>query len=265
MNLAKLTVVKEWLASWKSLRKNPLYLLSSGLIDIVFFITFGLLTAPIFDKLTQHVIIIGSLVSELMRAPAGRARPAVVDALFMEPVKQFTWQFFGLLLLLAVTIFVLYCILHGFCWFMAIYLAGKKTSWKKHMIGFARVNLLWFGLFVAWFATDAIFDLRRLVVEKASGQPDMTSAVVLYVVLLAIIYLALLSYPSLSIKSAFSRNITAAFPAIVLVIIHFLAGNLVVTWLGQLNQTLMFVAGAIILFVLMAWARLYIARSVKRV
>ena len=70
MNLAKLTVVKEWLASWKSLRKNPLYLLSSGLIDIVFFITFGLLTAPIFDKLTQHVIIIGSLVSELMRAPA---------------------------------------------------------------------------------------------------------------------------------------------------------------------------------------------------
>lgn len=265
MSFVKLPFIAEWLTAWALLWRNKGVAIASILVDVVFFIAFGLLTRPVFDKLTEHVIIIGSLVSAQLQAPAGRVRPAVVDTLFQEPVRHYTLQFLGLLAVLAVAVFVLFWLLQGLNWWLAVSLAGGKLPWKKFALGFARVNALWFALFAAWYALDMVFDLRRLVIEKALGQPAGIANAVLSVVLVLIAYFALLSYPSLSVRKAFVsgfRRIAVVVPAFLLVIAHFLAGNLVVNLLAQVNATLMFVLGALILFALFAWARVYIARLV---
>lgn len=91
MSIARMPVIREWLESWMLLVRNTTFVLASGLVDVVFFIAYGFLTAPVFDKLAEHVIVIGTLVSEQMRVAAGRARPAVIDTLFQQPVSQYTW------------------------------------------------------------------------------------------------------------------------------------------------------------------------------
>jgi len=266
MKLVALPFVKEWIASWKAIAQHKLYALASMVIDLVFFLCFGFLTAPIFDKLSVHVIIIGTLLSAQMRAAEGRARPAVIDALFQQPVSHFTWQFIGLLALLVITVFVLYCVLHGINWWLATSLAGKKTHWRAFLLQFLRVNALWMALYVAWYATDTVFDLRRMVVEKLSGQPAQGSALLLSVVLVALGYFAIVSYPLLNIRGAFSigaRKIPVIVPALVLIIAQFLVGNLIVGWLFTVNATAYFIIGSILLLFLLAWSRLYVARVVR--
>lgn len=266
MGLAALPFIREWILSWAALARNKGYALASALVDALFFIAFGFLTGPVFAKLTEHVIIIGTLVSSQMRSAAGRARPAVIDALFQQPVSRYTWQFLGLLALLLVTVFVLYCALHGLNWWLATSVAGKKTHWRDFLLRFARVNALWFALYVAWYCLDTVFDLRRLVVEKLSSQPAQGPAILLTIALVAIGYFAIVSYPLLNVRKAFAlgiRAIPTLVPAFLLVAAHALVGNFIVRWLATVNAAAHFIIGIILLLVLLAWARLYIARVVR--
>lgn len=265
MNLASLPVIREWCASWRLLARQKLLVIASGFMDLLFLIAFGFMTTPVYGKLTEHVIIIGALVSQQLRAAAGRMRPAIIDTLFQEPVRGYTWQFLGLLVVLAVVVFVLFWIFQGLAWWLATAVAGKNMRWRAFLTRFARVNVVWFGLFVLWYVLDTVFDLRRIAVEKATGQAATGAGIVLFGVLVLIWYFAIISYPLLRIKQSFvlgTQKAGVLVPAFALVIVHFLAGNLVVRWLAGLSTALMFVVGAILLVVLLAWARVYMSRMV---
>ncbi len=257
----------EWVASWKLLSRNILTVFAGGFLDVLFFISLGFLTAPVFDKLTEHVIIIGSLVSAQMQAAAGRARPAIIDALFQEPVSGYTWQFFGLLLLLAAVVFVLFWLFQGTAWWLAHGIAGKRHKWRQFLVSFGKVTSVWFLLYVVWYAIDLVLDLRGLLVEKATGQPAAGAGIVMFVILSLLVYFALLSCALLSVRKSLSvgaRRVLGILPAMIVVLAHFLAGNFVVRLLGQLHSAVMFVGGVVLLVALLAWTRVYIARVVPR-
>jgi hypothetical protein len=265
MSLTKLVAVREWVSAWKTVWQQKTFALASALLDLVFLISFGFLTAPVLGKLQQHVIIIGSLVSRQLQVPAGRARPAVIDTLFQPPASAYVWQFLGLLLVLALIMFLLYSIVQGLNWWLALGAAGHAKDWKQFLLGFARVNTLWFVLVLLWFCIDTVLDLRRLLVEKATGVAAGGAGTVASVVLLIILYFALASYPLLSARKAFRLGVRKAkvlVPAGVIIAAHFFAGNSIVRWLQGINTTLMFLVGAVLLFALLAWARVYIARVV---
>ncbi len=266
MKLAQLPVIKEWALSWLLLSRNKTFVLASALVDIVFFYIYGLMTGPIFANLTNHTIIIGTLVSQELRVAAGRARPAVIDLLLLDPTKKFTLQFVGLLLVLAIVVFVIYSIFQGLNWWMASSITKKTMHWKEYLLKFAKINILWFVLFSIWYCLDSIFDLRRLILEKSLNQPAAGASIVLNIVLGIIIYFALVSYPLLSAKKSFSRglNFKLIIPAFLLVAVHFLVGNIIIKWLAQINTTLMFVLGAIIFLVLLAWTRTYISLIMEK-
>lgn len=268
MDIARIVVVREWIASWKALAQHGLYVVASGLMDFLFLFSFGFLTRPVFDKLTEHVIIIGTLVSEQMRVPAGRVRPAVIDALFLDPARGYTLQFLGLLVVLAVVVFVLFCVFQGLAWWFATSVAGKKTHWRVFLLQFARINMFWFGLYAVWYVVDAILDLRRLVVEKALGQSALASNTVLLVVLVVLVYLAMLSYPLLGIRKAVllgTHRAQTMLPAFILIVVQMLAGNFLVQWVAQVSKLALFILGTVLLVVLLAWSRLYLARLVRTV
>lgn len=269
MSIARMPVIKEWLESWMLLGRNTTFVLASGLVDIVFFIAYGFLTAPVFDKLTEHVIVIGTLVSEQMRVAAGRARPAVIDTLFQQPVSQYTWQFVGLLIVLVLVVFVLFCVFQGLNWWLATSVIGKKQQWRDFLLRFARVNLLWFGLYVVWYCIDTVFDLRRIVVEKATGQAAGAAPMIaLSFALIVIAYFALISYPLLNIRKAFLigiRHAAVLVPGVLLAGAQFLAGNFALRWLATVNATAHFILGAVLLLVLLAWTRIFMTRLAQRV
>jgi hypothetical protein len=292
MEIADLPFISGWKKSWKLLVHNKSYVLAAGLLDVIFWFVIGLpfvfdlvgfvltvsrifpapqagtISAILFNRMTEHIIIIGTLVSEQLRVAAGRARPAVLDVIFQPPVSTYTWQFLGLFVLLVVTVFVFFSILQGLAWWLATSITGREKNWRAYLAGFARINVLWFVLYAAWYCVKSIADLRGLAVQKATGQAPLSAGIALTIVLGITIYFAVLSYPSLSIRTSLSRGIRNAFvlfPAILLVVAHFLAANLLVRWLEGISTLLMFLFGVVLLLVLFAWMRVYLTLTVRSV
>src|SRR3989338_8008346 len=90
--------------------KSP-KLLACMLLDAGFFFFYGLLSTPIFEKLTQYVILVGTLISQAMNEN-GRTylnNKSVIDILFSPQIMPFFLKFILLLLLLGAIIYLLYC------------------------------------------------------------------------------------------------------------------------------------------------------------
>jgi hypothetical protein len=290
--LSQLPLIKEWTLSWLVLARNKGYVLASALLDIVFLFlagmpfiydwfsafvhSFNIISLPrpgfipalFFDQLQNHIGIIFKLTAEQMHEAAGRARPAVLDTLFQPPVSAYTWQFLGMFVLVVFFVFLLFSIIQGLAWWMATNAAGTRSNARSFVLRFAKLNLLWFALYFLWQCLDNLFDLRDVVIEKASGSPSFTGDIVFSVILVALVYFALLSYPVLSARTALktgTRKLYVLLPAVLFMAVHVLAGNAVVKWLAPLSAPVAFVLGAVILLVLLAWTRVYVALVMKRV
>jgi hypothetical protein len=266
--MKKTGIVTEWISVWQLIWSKAWYVPASALLDILFLVLYGLMTAQIFDKLTEHVFVIGTLATEQMNAVAGRARPAVIDVLFQEPVSRYTWQFIALLVLLAVVVFVLFCVFQGLAWFAAAKLAGSKMHWRKYLLVFARISALWAGLYFLWQCADTVLNLRRIAVEKMAGQIMPESGFVMPILLGVLVYFAVVSYSLLEIKKAFAvgaRKISLLLPAVVIVCIQFFVCNYLLTKLTAISPKFAFIASAIVLVLLLAWTRAYATLVVRRV
>ncbi len=258
--------VKEWIIAWKAVWARGWYLPFSAVLDLLFLVLYGFMTSPVFDKLTEHIIVIGALVSEQMSV-ADRARPAVIDALFQEPVSKYTWQFLGLLVLLAIVVFVLYCIIQGVAWLIAGKLVNSKMHWRQYLLCFIRINLVWAGLYFLWQCIDTLLSLRNLVVEKITGQPVISTDVFMIFLLVILFYFALVSYPLLAIKKAFlvgTKKLFFIIPAMIVVVLQFFIANYVVKKLGEISPKFGFIIGVIIVLLLLGWSRAYITFVVRR-
>jgi hypothetical protein len=267
MKLAKIKAVKEWIAAWKALAANGWYVGANAALDIIFFVLYGFVTAPLFAKLTEHVIAIGTIAAEQMRSVAGRARPAVIDVLFQQPVSRYTWQFIALIVLLSIVVYVLYCIFQGIAWYLAGRITGSRVYWRNYLLHFARINLLWGGLYLIWQCLSTVFDLRRIAIEKLMNQIAPTSGYFFSVLLGLIIYFAIVSYPILSIRKAFAsglRKIPVLIPAALVIGVQFFAGNFIAKWITGINAKFGFILSVMLLLVLFAWTRAYVTFVVRR-
>lgn len=260
MKMRKTSVFNEWLFAWKLIWKKEWYVPASAVLDVLFLVLYGFMTSQLFDKLTEHVIVIGTLLTEQMRAVADRTRPAVIDALFQPPVSKYTWQFVALLVILAIVIFVLFCVFQGLAWFVAARLTGLRMHWRKYLLVFARISLLWAGLYFFWQVADTVLNLRRIAVEKITGQVISGSGVVMPVLLAILVYFAIVSYALLGIKNAFvvgTKKIMVLLPAVVIVCLQFFICNYLLTRLAEISPKLSFIITVIVLLVLLAWTRAY--------
>lgn len=263
----KSAALREWVPSWKAVWAKSWYLPASAVLDIAFFFLYGLMTAPLFSRLSDHVVAIGALVARQIQADAGRARPAVVDALFQPPASQYVWQFIGLLLLLAMVLFFLFCTIQGLAWWIAAIASGWKMHWRKFLTGFARINLLWAGLYFVWVCIGTLLEVRSIAIEKIMGQPAAGAGIVHAVLIGIIAYFALASYPLLSIKKGFVtgvRKILVLATAGAIIALQLVAGNFLMGKLSLMSAKLSFIISAITLLVLVGWSRAYATRVVRR-
>ncbi|MBI4142115.1 hypothetical protein HY484_04270, partial [Candidatus Woesearchaeota archaeon] len=114
----------------KSCWQNPLKVIECIAIDLFFFFAYGWLSFPVFEKLTEYVIVISSLVSDALKT-TGRSyinNKSLVDILFSPPLNGFVVKFFLLLLLLGFVVYFLYCVFQGFVWKISSEVAGFNIS-----------------------------------------------------------------------------------------------------------------------------------------
>jgi hypothetical protein len=289
--LADLPLIREWLESWKLLCRNLLAVLASGLVDVVFLFLIGLpfifdllglvvhnfrilslpqpgfLPSLFFTGLTNTLQNLYVTLNQQIAALAGRARPAIIDLLFQQPTSAFTWKFLALFVAMIIVVWLFFALLRGTSWWIAASIAGRTQKARSYLKRFAGVSSVWFGLLLLWQVADSVLDIRNIALKAATGQ-EAGGGILMIVLLAAIVYFATISYVTLHVRSAFivgAKKVAGVLPAFVFVIIHFLAGNLVVGKLAAVSAMLSFIIGALLLLILLAWSRVYLTLVLEKV
>ena len=194
----------------KSCWHNPLKMVGCIALDLFFFFAYGWLSMPVFDKLTEYIIVISALVSDSLKG-SGRlyvSNKSLVDILFAPPLGGFVAKFFLLLLLLGFAVYFLYCVFQGMVWKMSSEIAGYALSLRDYLRSFFVTNVVWFALFVVYYFWDLLLKIRTTILAKlnpAYVQGDLWSMAAI-VLSLIVVYFMVLSYVAGSIKMGFKAG-----------------------------------------------------------
>jgi len=192
------------------IRENKLKFIAIAVIDALFFIAYGFFTQPIQQKLTEYAILISNQISKLLaERPKG-----IMIYLFEETVKNYTYKLILLLMILFLTTYLVYAIFQGTSW----WLAGKQ-KYRKYFLNFAKINLLWAGIYALYKITDLFIGLRQVVIQKINPGAINISGIILNSIFVFIIMLAFISYPNNKIKQFFTTPLKKTIPLILFSII----------------------------------------------
>ncbi len=243
--------------SWKILKENALLVLLCSLIDFLFLFAYGFLTSPIRQKMGLQMLELGKVL-------AAQGMPAL-SGLFTAQASVFLEKLAFSLIIFAVLTYVLYCVFQGVNWKLALDMTGKKQEWLSYLNSFAKVNALWFSLFVLAFALNVFAAMRRTVLQAMNTPGGNVLGWVSLVAVFLIGVCAVLSYPSTSVKQGWrlAQQFKKVLPVIAAIAVYFAALNYVLILLAGVNTDLMYVVGIILLFPAVTWSRVLISLRVR--
>ncbi len=260
-DLSKELVVKELINSLYLLKKNAFWLVMAALSDALFFIAWGFFTSPITDKILEHSVLIANQLSTVM---AGQGTGILAHMLGPE-IRPMTNKLIMLIIGLFIVMYIIYTVFHGASWWMATKIAGKNYTYRRYMLGFAKVNLLWLAGYALFKLLDVVISLRHLVLEKISpGAPNIAGNMLLIALILFGIT-AFLSYPLLNIKTLFTTPLKTSAPLVIISASIYLTTQFILNNIGKLNVDAALVAGLILLFPVITLIRVYITRVLSHV
>jgi hypothetical protein len=247
--------------------KNKKLFLLSVFFDILFFFVYGFATAPIYLKLMENVNVIGSYAGEAVKT-ATRESQSMLNALSSETIAPYFNNIILLLLILAVTVYLIYCIFQALNWKIALQLTGKKTRYLDYLKKFLLLNILWFILFMLYYTLGFFVDIRKILISTLTQTtPSSALNVVLAFYFIFIAYFAVISYVKLSLKKSIStgmRKLKQLLPSILLIAVFLLALDIIIKLLASLNPILAIIVGLIILLPAMTIARIYISLTIQK-
>lgn len=247
--------------------KNKKEFLLSVFFDILFFFVYGFATAPIYMTLMTHVNIIGTYAGEAVKT-ATRDSQSMFSVMSSEAIAPYFNNIILLLLVLAVTVYLIYCIFQAINWKIALELTGKKIKYLDYLKKFLIINILWFFLFIVYYVLGFIIDIRKILIS-AIMQTEASSAlnVVLMFYLIFIAYFAVISYVKLNLGKSISTGkskIRQLLPSILMIAVYLLALNIVIKLLASVNPLVAVITGFILLLPAMTIARIYISLVIQK-
>ncbi|MBI2546399.1 hypothetical protein HYV81_04420 [Candidatus Woesearchaeota archaeon] len=251
------------------------YILLPGIFDMLFFLIYGFITAPIWIKILEHVQAI-AYVAQDRHAEISELVPTkgIIGAFAGDPTGYYLRNFLLLLLILSLIAYFLYCFFQGIAWFIAKKQANKGLAFYKFLWQFFRINILWYILFLLYYGTNIVYGY---IAQRALRLNQPSSAALVYwslfVYLIVLSYFAFISYGLLgkyrdwgTYRSSFSLgvlNIQYLLPLFLILTGIFITINYLLQLVGSANQWLALVLGFVLVIPALAFARLYLIKVVE--
>lgn len=251
----------------KAAYQNKLLFLASMLADAIFFIIYGFATAPIYAKLTAQLFLIGSHAGDAIKT-ATRESQSMLSVLSSDAIAPYFNNIIWLLLLLAATVYIIYCTFQAFNWKIALQLTGRKTRYLDYLKKFLLINLLWFALFLLYYLLGFFVDIRQILIRTMmQAEPSKALSIILTFYFIALAYFALISYVKPSIKQSWltgTSKIKQLLPPALLITACILALNIMITLLSKISPILAVITGLAILLPSITIARIYISLLIQK-
>lgn len=259
----------------KKVRESPKKLILASICDILFFVVYGFITAPLFTKIVDYIIIIGTMVSESAQGMARGASPTIGSAIVNNPqVRAYFNKLILIYIILAVAIYIVYTFFHGVCWKLSSDIAGRKVRMHKFLKEFAAINIFWILIFIIYHFLSLFADLRQAALQTMEIESANIFGIVIVVLLFVLLYFAFTSYTLVDgkgakgkIKKSFSigtRKISQLLPAYVVVAVAYIVLQRLLLVIAGIDYNLMIIAGILTIIPGMTLARVYITLAVEK-
>ena len=256
---------------------DPLQGVCSVLLDVAFLFAYGFVTKPVSDKIVEHAVIIGDILSraskELMQTRD--ASPGLLELLFTnQEARPFVLKLVVLLVLLLAVVYAVYWFFQGTNWKLARDAARGEGEYLGYMGYFARVNVPWFLFFGFISLLQVGVSLYGVVVERVlQSSLGAFWPMVLDVVFLVVFFAACVSY-ALPVRGAGWSRVKESFRVVfywrgLAVLAALFAAfwliNWLLVWAGTRGFAFQAVLGVVVLLPVVYVSRLVIVAMVKGV
>jgi len=253
--------------AFKTAYANKGLFLLSCVLDIILFLIYGFATAPIYNKLLAHINLIGSNAGTAVQE-ATRYSQGFFSILAHESIKPYLYKIALLLLLLAATVYLIYCILQAINWKIALQMTGKKIRYLDYFKKFLIINIIWFILYIIYYLLVLAVDLRKILITTiAQAQPSSVLNIILTFYLIIIAYFAAISYIQLSVKKSWqtgTKKIKQLFPSVLLIAAYLMLINIITGQLIYFNPIIGMITGTILLIPAFTIGRIYISLLINK-
>jgi hypothetical protein len=253
--------------------KSPSWFILSVILDLLFMIVYGFVTAPIKGKIVEHVLVIGGLISQAAQESGEVAvqKGQSIIALMLErpEVSPYFHSLLLLFVILAVASFVTYILFQACVWFLAHRRASMEMDLPEFISRFASLNI-WWGILVMLYSAVTLIDSIRIAVTNSQSDLFSQSLMVLAVIVGVVAsWTYALPMRQSGWRGAIDGSVSVfkrwkvTLPATLLVIVGFVLLNYAIMGIANLSTTAAFIAGIVLLFPIMAWARLFMVESAR--
>lgn len=202
--------------SFKTMMSNPLFILSSFFVDLLFFFLFGIVysffSSGLIEKLMEVNSIIGELNSQLSAITAGAEDSAILssvmqqESVIMEHVKAIAFYAAAIL----ISTYILWCVFQGISWHIASWISSrKKTHFLRFLGKFSLLNLVWLAgvVFIAYITYK--LSVYNAMTKIALVSQDVINYSLLFMAFV-LFYFAVVSYSFVS-REGFLGSLKNAF------------------------------------------------------
>lgn len=261
--------------SLKNIKSHPKELLIAAVCDALFFFAYGFIKAPLYNKITDYIVIIGSVVSESASSMVRGTSTTIGSIIANDP--QASSYFNSLILIFAIlafSVYLVYTFFQSVSWKLSHEIAGKKIGIYDFMKEFAPLTLFWFVLFIVYYLLDFFADLRNAALQSVGAEPQNLLGGFATFLVLAIFYFGLISYTLIGkgtttekIKKSFYvgvKKIKWILPCYAVIAVVYFVLEYILGAIGKANFTAMIIIGLITMIPAITWARVYLINIVEK-
>ncbi|MBD3309591.1 hypothetical protein GF351_00040 [Candidatus Woesearchaeota archaeon] len=257
------------------MRRNCQFVPFAVLVDMLFLWVYGLTSSFFTDTMMYKLTVIAEILMQDPHTPdLYMTRPGLLNLVLSNPE---TSALFGQFLLwaggLAAASYLIYCIFQSLSWKFCFRIAGKEIGYQQYLKAFAKVNVLWFILFIIYSVMMILVSFRdRIGSLDYINEPAGATSSVLTVLFIVVLWLASLSYcladKSKPVRKTFRmimKNPGAVFSATIVIAAVFVVVDLLLRQAFSISQSMMVIAGIFIAAPLFVWQRVLLKKVVDKV
>ena len=268
-------IVDKAVQALKKLKSYPRLLFASALCDALFFFIFGFITAPMYRKITEYIVIIGTAISESASSML-RGQESTINSIIANNPE--TSAYFNSLLLvyviLAVSVYIIYAFFHSVSWRISFGIAGKKTSMYKFMKEFSLLTLFWFVIFIIYYFIDFFAELRVVALQSMNIEAPNIMGNFATLMIILIFYFSMISYTLIGkgstwkkIKKSFVIGVKKAkyiVPCYAVIAVVYLILETILDKIA-VNIYAMVIIGLLTMIPAITWARVYLISIIEKI
>ncbi len=261
--------------SFKGMILHPKLLFLAMLCDALFFFAYGFVRAPIYHKLSEYIVIIGSVLSESAASMARGNSQTMSSIIANDPAAS--GYFNSLLLLYALlgfSVYLVYTFFHSVSWKLSYDIRGNKIGMYKFMKEFASLTLFWFVIFIIYYFIDFFAELRQAALQSIGVESQNLLGGVMLFFLIAIFYFGMISYTIIGkgttfgkVKKSFYIGVKKAhyiIPVYAVIAVVFFVLDYILGRIGAVNLYAMIIIGLLTMVPALTWARVYLSVVVEK-